>query len=287
MFRPISLLNVAVILGLSACVTSGDLASGRESGDNYEDPTEVQTLDAAPTSDSATTTAEKTTPAPRVAPSNPRSEEAAPVVGNVDSLRRENAVLSGQVEESRFRVTQLESENAKLKEELEKAKTAVPPPAAVVPPALANTGESAGRTGAPLLWELARKDIAANRFKEALTPLEEILKSYPDDDHVPLATLALGMAHYNLEQYKEAALAFNKVIDRHPKTSGAAIAWFGQGACFFKLNQKDDSKLFYQEVLRRFPKSPAAKQASKWLEKKKGGAPGNLFAAFPDWAGKA
>ena len=286
MLRPISLLNFAVVLGLSACVTSGDLASGRDNGDNYEDPTEVQTLDAAPTGEVATpTTAEKPAPAPRAAPSAPRSEEAAPV-GNVESLRRENAVLSGQVEESRFRVTQLESENAKLKEELEKAKNAVPPPAAV-PPALANTGESAGRTGAPLLWELARKDIAANRFKEAITPLEEILKSYPDDEHVPLATLALGMAHYNLEQYKDAALAFNKVIDRHPKTPGAAVAWFGQGACFFKLNQKDDSKLFYQEVLRRFPKSPAAKQASKWLEKKKGGAPGNLFAAFPDWAGKA
>lgn len=263
-FAPVfAFLSLALV---SACVTSTDIAGG-EGDDDYVDPTNVTTVNPN-------------------AGTHPVTGQAMPAQGaENENLQRDYDVLKGKLEESEWKARNLEAENKRLAEELAKAK-APPPAPSPVPSPIPVTGDLPNKTGAPLLWDLAQKDLKRGRFKEALVPLEEILKSYPKDAHAPFAMLAVPMVQYRLENFKEAALGFNQVIDRYPKRQETAIAWFGQGAAFFRLNQRDDSKLFYGETSKRYPKSEAAIQAKKYLARKKGGAPKDLFSVFPEWDAK-
>lgn len=254
-----------VLLNLVSCVTSTELAQK----DNYVDPTNVATVEVP----------------------NPALQTKS-----TEAIEREYDTLKGRLEETEFKARQLEEENKKLAEELAKAKA---PPAVVTPttavsndhPANALLNDSAEKgnkkTGAPLLWELATKDIKEGHYKESLSPLGELVKTYPKDPSAFFAMLAMPMIHYRIENYKEAALEFNQLIDKYPKRSETSIAWFGQGAAFFKLGQKEDSRLFYEETAKRFPKSDAAAAAKKYMATRKGGAPKDLFLTFPHWSAKS
>lgn len=248
-----------MIVSLASCVTSSQLAQK----DTYVDPTNVRTVDAPAAS------------------------------ANNDAISRELDIVRGQLEDAQHQVQLLETENRRLGEELAKAKA--PPPAAPaasagVPPALGSDGPAAGsqKTGAPLLWELAQKDLADGRSKEALGAFQEILSSYPKDARVLHSSLAAAMLQYRLENYKDAALAFNQFIDKNPRRTEAAIAWFGQGAAFNRMGQREDAKLFYEETVKRFPKSEAAAEAKRFMGRRgTAGAPKDLFSVFPKWAERA
>jgi TolA-binding protein len=253
--RNLALLSAVCLF--SACKTSGDVRQGGVSLPTADDPSGAKTLDGD-------------------APSAPPSAEA---------LQRQLAVLQGELEEvrvqarlsdekTRARISELESENAKLKDELSKKGT-VPS----VPPALA------GGKGASSLWELAISDLRANKLDEALVNFEEIGRSYPKDSKNFLALVGAGFIHHKQKRFKEAAVVFNQAIDKHPKHAQLSLAWFGGGASLAQLGQLEDSKLFFQEVTKRFPKSAEAREAKAILAKKKK-VPADLFATFPTWAGR-
>ncbi|MBS1985576.1 MAG: tetratricopeptide repeat protein [Bdellovibrionales bacterium] len=253
--------GLALGLGLVGCVTSGDVATNNK--ENYFDPTNVKTVD---------------------------SGAVATVPPHLENIQRELDVTRGRLEEASHRIQALEADNKRLTDELAAAKNPPPPPppaASVATAPIPVAEDLPKKTGAPLLWELAQKDIQAGRFKEALVPLEELLKTYPKDPHAFYAALGVPMLQYHLENYKEAALNFNQIIDKYPKNSETGIAWFGQGASFAKMGQKDDAKLFYEEAAKRYPKSKVATEAKIFLAKKTNLAPKDLFTTFPDWDAKA
>lgn len=250
-------------LALGACKTSGDLKPGETAEatvEDGEDPSGAKTV---------------TTGAPVNTTSSANAQQLAVLQGELEDAR----VLARQNEEKlRARITELETENNKLKEELTKA--AASAPVAEPPPALKSGGK-----GAANLWELAIKDLRENRLKEALGSFEEIARSYPKDTHHFHALLGAGFVHYRLRQYKEAAVVFNQTIDKHPKESRLSLAWFGGGCSLAQAGQLEDSKLFFQEVAKRYPNAPEANISKNILSKKRK-VPADLLTLFPKWTNR-
>jgi TolA-binding protein len=254
------LLGFSILLGLSACKTSGDLK-----GPAYDDPTQVQTIDA---------------------PEDGDPSENAPLPRNVENLRRQLEITRGELEnlkyassqelqQLRLQNTQLQDDNRKLSEEIIRYRSGQQQAAAPAP--------AAGPGGADLLWKSGLAGLNQGKIQEALNSFQSLLSSYPKDKHAFGATLLSGMAQYRLGDHKSAALSFNQAIDRAPARGvGPAVAWFGQGAAFNKLGQADDAKLFFEETVRRYPQSQAAVLARPILARK-AKAPDDLFQVFPRW----
>jgi TolA-binding protein len=235
-----------VLASQVACQTSQDIAKGQE----YVDPTEVKTVEST----------------------SSNSGE------NFDSLKQEIAVLKGQVEELQFsssqeqtklqaRIRELETANQSLNADLAKAKIVATPVESKSPE---------GKSGAPLLWDIAQKDLQAGRFEQAQVSLQEIGKSYSKTKYALSAAVLLGLTQYKLKKFEDAALSFNQVIEKHAKEPVAALAWFGQASSFAQQKQEADAKLFFEELTRRYPKTSEAKLAAR-IAQKKDKVPADLF----------
>ncbi len=250
------------LLSLGACKTSGDVSSRRDS-----DPSGVKTVESD-------------------------TRDGEPQAGH-DNLKARIAILEGQIEDVlhnsnreqealKAKIAELEDENTKLKTKLASGGVPAQEPVTV-------QGElPSDKTGAPLLWELAMKDLRSGQYQGALSPLSELIKQYPKDKRAFEAAVTLAMTQYELAKYKEAALTFNQIIDTHAKNPFLSIAWFGQGAAYARIDSKDDALLFFEQVTTKYPKSAEAKEVKKILaqQTKKSKAlkvPTSLFSAFPHW----
>ncbi len=234
---------ISLLLIVTGCKTSGQLARSKNT---YQEPVSIKTVENSSQTNSA-------------------SDE---------NLVREYEMLKGELENQRFKteseksqlelkIKDLETKNKSLVEEIQKLRSGQTQP--IID---AGTQIPAGKSGAPLLWELALKDLNAGQFEKAVTPLSELIKNYPKDAKTFSATLALAAAHFQLSHYDESVLLFNQAIDKYPKKSDLAFAWFGQGVAFAQMKRAEDSKLFFEELVRRYPKSNEAKLAQKILNKK-------------------
>lgn len=243
--RHIFLLCLMFLFEVGGCVTAGDVVQKK-----FEDPTGVQTISESPDS----------------------SEDHA----SIEEYKRQIAILQGQLEESQH-LSKQEIEALKKKlQELESKNVAPPPPV----PSQAEAGK--GDKGADLLWKSIVDLVAQKKYKDALTQVEDLIKTYPKFRKYYISLIAKGMLLYNLESYSEAVLIFNKVIDEYPKNNSTVIAWYGAGLSLLKLKKESDAKLFFEEVTKAYPQSPQAKRAKLHLDKK-AKIESDFFEAFPSW----
>jgi TolA-binding protein len=243
---------------LASCKTSGDLAKGPK----YQDPTsDIKTVE--------TTTGNES--------DEPTLQKYEVVKGDFEDYK---ARKEAELKVAQEQIRELELKNQKLAEEIQKIRSLG------VPQTVIDGGSTLpeGKTGAPLLWDLAKKDIDLGQCEKAISPLNELVKTYPKDAKVLPALLNLGACHYKLTHYEDAVLTFNQAIDKFPKKADLAFAWFGQGVAFSKMKRADDSKLFFEELIRRHPKSAEAKVAQKILSKKEK-IPEDIFPiGSPRWS---
>ena len=237
---------------IAGCRTSGELAASRAD----DDPTNVKTVEAPETQPSAAPTLENL------------QQELDIARGNLENTQ---AQAKQDKEKLEARITELETQNKSLQDEMAKLKTSAPAKPIAVDGALPN-----GKSGAPLLWELAANDLKAGRFDKAISPLEELVKTYPKDKLAFQALFQLGLTQYRLTRYSDSALTFNQVIDRFPKKKETALAWLGQASSFAQMKQLEDAKLIFEELAKRYPNSPEAATAKK-IAKKKEKVPADLF----------
>lgn len=246
-----------LVLGISACKTSGDLRSRNHA---YKDPI--------------------------VTEENPNINSAQSPQA-VDELERELAVTRGKLAENdelfrrekltlEERIHALEAQNQNLIEQLAQIQSSTP---------TANQGSIENSTSSgsfQLLWNKALEDISQQQFASAESLFEEMIKNNPKSNRIFYASLGLAFSQYAQQNYKAAALSFNDIIDKFPKQKKLSLAWFGQGASFDQMGQFKDSRLFYNECSRSAPQSKEAKIALLILSKK-AKAPKDLFATFPSW----
>lgn len=204
----------------------------------------------------------------------PATSSINDLTARVDSLERQLATLTGQVEQNGFKLRQLEEGMAKLRGDTEyrlttleggtprtgraaepaaPVRTPTAPPAAdrppvrepAAPPAPAATttgdaGEDAYMTGYRL-WE-------AKRYAEAETALKAVVAKYPKHKRASYAQNLLGRSYLDDGKPAMAAEAFLANYKKMPRGERAPDSLYYLGQALTRLNKPADACKVYDEL---------------------------------------
>ncbi len=100
---------------------------------------------------------------------------------------------------------------------------------------------------------LARSYLVLNRYAEAYREFENLYTRYPDSQHVPEATFAMGVNLYRLGKYPQAIERFKEYLQKNPHGEYAKHSYFWIADCYSQIKDMDQAEIWYRDGLRRFP----------------------------------
>jgi TolA-binding protein len=187
----------------------------------------------------------------------------------VEQLQADLATLRGKLEESVFKLTEVQTALAELKEPGTKPATA----------GAAQGGEPAPVEKKPEPIEKptdkkAFADLVVKRLQEA--PAEgrslagEWLRKYPTDALAARIHYELGASYFAEKNCRGALAEFGTLIKPDAPKSFAKSEWAPEALlksseCFDALKMREEARLALEEIVNTYPKSPAAKTAKAKL----------------------
>jgi tol-pal system protein YbgF len=217
----------------------------------------------------------------------PSSSALADLTARVDALERQQRTLTGQVEESQFKLRQLDEALTKFRGDTEFRLTAVEGPKTAVPapdaPAAAETAppvrapaKSPARPPAPAAaepaasvedtWRAAYALYVAKDYPRAEAAMQDFLTNNPKATRASNAQYWLGRSYMAHDSYAQAAKAFLDGYQKYPKGDRApdSLLWLGNALTALKkpdqacrsLNELDS---VYADKLTPALKAAAAK----------------------------
>jgi tol-pal system protein YbgF len=186
------------------------------------------------------------------------------LIGQVQTLREENAKLRGQVELLTF---ELEAEkkrqqdfyidlDARLRKlEPQAADSQETPEAAKKPPATAESHD----------YETALKLFQDGKLKEAARALESFGKHYRDSALFPDSRYWLGNAYYSLGNCKKSIETHKQFASEWPRHAKSSDALLSVAACQQELGDAKNSKATLETLVSKYPSTPAAATAKQRL----------------------
>jgi TolA-binding protein len=211
------------------------------------------------------------------------------LASRIEAVEAQLARVTGQVEETGFRVTQLEEQVRQLRADfegrlarLEQAAAPArqpqadpisqPPATAEVPAATPNPGTGARPLDAAQaaynegfrLWE-------ERRFAEAATALSAVAQRHPNSRWASWARNLAGRAHLDDGKPATAARVFLENYQANPRGERAADSLFFLGEALVKLNRRTEACPVYDELQANYPdmraylreRLPAARRAAR------------------------
>jgi tol-pal system protein YbgF len=163
------------------------------------------------------------------------------------------ARLRGQVEEYVFKIGEVESGLARVKEEV--AQRPAAPPAPPPEPEVKRPQDKKE------FLALAQSKAAAGEHPLARQLFTEFLKKWGRDPLAGEAYFGLGESYFAEGHFREALPEFKKVMLDHPKTPSAPTAYLRSAECFRQLKMVPESRETLELLVADYPKSDAAKTA--------------------------
>jgi TolA-binding protein len=117
---------------------------------------------------------------------------------------------------------------------------------------------------------MAEKDFNTGDFSSAVEAADNLVKYFPDSDHVPEALYIKGRALYALKAYDRAQEAFQRLCDRHPSSPRFRAARLNIGRCQSSAGNTLAAIATLEDVAGRWPSSPEARSAGDLLRDLKG-----------------
>lgn len=187
----------------------------------------------------------------------------------VEQLQAELATLRGKLEESVFKLNEVQAALAELKES--GAKPAAAGAAQASEPA--PVGKKPAATERPA-DKKAFADLVIKKLQES--PAEgrslagEWLRKYPSDPLAARIHYELGASYFAEKNCRGALAEFGTLIKPDAPKSFSQSEWAPQALlkssdCFDALKMREEARLALEEIVNTYPKSPAAKTAKAKL----------------------
>jgi tol-pal system protein YbgF len=211
----------------------------------------------------------------------------------LETLKRENSELRGQIEVQKHAIESLKQRQRDLYIDIDQRLTQLqqspagtparaplaPPPAPVTTtqpaaaPAVAavkptvQVETTSEQEQADYQAAFALLSPSQRRYADAITALSAFLKQYPNSKLADNAQYWLAEANYVSQKNDAALQEFQKVVDLYPNSPKVAGALLKIGYLQHASGQTDQAKQTLQSVVQRFSNSAAANMAQKRLQR--------------------
>jgi tol-pal system protein YbgF len=179
--------------------------------------------------------------------------------------------LTGQLDQERFQLTQLEARLAQLGQDVETRLAPLESPDAQKAAATRRRTEELKQQSAKAspqeLLALAAERSGANQEAEARMLYADFLARFPRDPLLPRALYGLGQSYQREQKCREALYEYQKVVQGHGKSAQAPEALLSSSECFAQLKMTQESRLALETVVQDYPRSPSATEAKARLAK--------------------
>lgn len=122
---------------------------------------------------------------------------------------------------------------------------------------LAASGESSAAEGAH--FQLAKAELAAQRYPEAIKRFDDFLKRFPTSNHRLEVYSLLREAYARVADTEPECLI--SLADEYSASKHAGEAWFRRGLQAFDQQKFDEAGTYFQKVLSGYPSAPSALEA--------------------------
>lgn len=206
----------------------------------------------------------------------------------VDSLRRDNSRLQGEIDRLRHELAQLQRKQRDIYLDVDQRLSALQ--AGTAPAA---TGPSAGAAAAPsgsagpatpkseppakpVDGDQMQADYKAayallspqqRRYDEAAKAFRQFLEKYPGSPLAANAHYWLGEAYYVSQKNAEAKAAFEQLVEKYPGSAKVPGALYKIGRIKAAEGDRAGARQIYERVLKEYASSPAAGLAREQLKR--------------------
>jgi TolA-binding protein len=197
---------------------------------------------------------------------SPASNPLADMTGRVNAIESQQVRLTGQVEESGFRLRQLEEANIKLAAELADlrkqfaALTAPPPAEAAAPATGVPTPAAPARTPAASAAPAAKPDPAAQARLQAVAAIPRASGGSPAQDDY-----TYGFRLWSAKFYPEAQIQLQAALDKYPNDPVASRTANLLGRAYLDDNKPTQAAKILFENYRARPKGDRAAESLAWV----------------------
>ncbi len=206
----------------------------------------------------------------------------------VDSLRRDNSRLQGEIDRLRHELAQLRRKQRDIYLDVDQRLSALqsgtgaaasgqPAGSAAAPGSPAGpTSPKTEQPAEPVDAAQMQADYKAayallspqqRRYDEAAKAFRQFLEKYPDSPLAANAQYWLGEAYYVSQKNAEAKAAFEQLVQKYPGSAKIAGALYKIGRIKAAEGDRAGARRIYERVLKEYPSSPAAGLAREQLKR--------------------
>lgn len=231
------LFGLAILAGLSACKTKGEVRREQEMERLKSDVREAQGIKA----DIGTAVEDLRMEVARLSSSN--SEQSAFYRTQIEELKTEVLTLQTRLQALEQRAV---AEELALKAEAD---------------------EQAQKAAIPRSYEMGKKLYDQGKFEDSLMVLREVLqKARKNSEEAKRTQFLMGEVLFSSKEYASAALEFAEFQKKYPKDKRVPESLYRQGWAFKNLGKNKEAKLFLAELIKSHPKSAFSQRARKDLK---------------------
>jgi len=214
-------------------------------------------------------------------------DQSAVIHALIERLRDENRLVSGQLEESQYRMNQkmaaLEDSRSQeervieeLKSDLELNKKRIVRVEQYLNFETSETKPPGRDVAAEIpaervfsekeIYALAKQAFDQGDFEASRQGFLRLLKVNPKSENADNAQFWIGETYYREKWYEKAILEYQKVIENYSKGNKVQAAFLKQGLAFYNLGDKANARLILNELIKKHPASNEAKIARQKLK---------------------
>lgn len=209
---------------------------------------------------------------------------SAKLYAEIDSLREENRVIDGKIEEFEYALKHKIGAVENLKSSRKNSVNGVQKLANInkerlvrleryldfEPSKLVLKRQSDFDNKANLsenqIYAIAKQHFEQDDFENAREMFTVLIKQYPNSKNADNAQFWIGESFYCEKWYEKAVVEYQKVVEKYPNGNKAQAALLKQGLAFLKLDDKTNARFVLKELVKKFPKSNETKIANKKLK---------------------
>jgi TolA-binding protein len=181
---------------------------------------------------------------------------SADLGAQVGDLTKEQARVTGLVEEVRQGLRQILDKQAQLEARL----VALETKSAAAPP-VTNNAPLPRSESADELFQTAKSAYESGKFEAATAEFQKFLARHPDHKLADDAQFMRAEAFFKADQKKTAIGEFQRVYEKFPKSELADQALFRAGEAAEQIKWCTDARAYYALLRQKYPKSDLAKKA--------------------------
>jgi TolA-binding protein len=186
------------------------------------------------------------------------SRNNADVGARVQKSEMDLGALSGQIEEARHLLEQLQKSQAEDITRLTALEQGQQKIVDRVAPAMAEDKDT--------LWKQAQERLAGGMREDARRFFRGYIQRFPQDPRTPHAHLEIGRSYALEGKHTQAVAEYNRILEAFPRSPEVPEAMWLMAQAYVELKFCRDATALLQDLNRRYPRSPRSAEARTRLK---------------------